>query len=50
LPDDIKALAQATLAHRLIVKPEAELRGQSARAIIDDILQKTPLDLGKVTE
>jgi MoxR-like ATPase len=49
LPDDIKYLARVTLAHRLIVKPEAELRGRDARAILDDVLQNTPLDLGGVT-
>ena len=50
LPDDIKYLAQVTLAHRLIVHPEAELRGQTARVILGEVLQKTPLDLGKVDE
>ena len=48
LPDDIKTLAQVTLAHRLIVKPEAELRGRSAKAILEDVLQTTALDLGGV--
>ena len=48
LPDDIKTLAQVTLAHRLIVKPEAELRGRSAKAILEDVLQSTALDLGGV--
>jgi MoxR-like ATPase len=48
LPDDIKYLAQVTLAHRLIVRPEAELRGRSAKAILDEVLQNTPLELGRV--
>ena len=26
-PDDVKSLAQATLAHRLSLRPEAELEG-----------------------
>ena len=47
IPDDIKRLAQVTLAHRLIVKPEAELRGRSAGVILQDVLQNTPLDLGR---
>jgi MoxR-like ATPase len=46
LPDDIKSLVPLTLAHRLIVRPEAELRGRTAGAILDDVLEKTPLDLG----
>ncbi len=48
LPDDVKYLAPVTLAHRLIVRPEAELRGRGAALILADILQSTPLDLGKV--
>ena len=48
LPDDIKYLAPVTLPHRFIVTPEAELRGRNAKAILDDVLQNTALDLGKV--
>jgi MoxR-like ATPase len=48
LPDDIKTLVPLTLAHRLILKPEAELRGRSARSVLEDVLEKTPLDLGGV--
>ncbi len=43
LPDDIKTLAPVTLTHRLIVKPEAELRGRSAASILADVLESTPL-------
>jgi MoxR-like ATPase len=49
LPEDIKMLVPLTLAHRLILKPEAELRGRDARLILEDILEKTPLDLGNVS-
>ena len=49
-PDDIKYLVQVTLAHRLIVKPDAELRGRSASSILDEILEKTPLNLGAVDD
>jgi MoxR-like ATPase len=45
IPDDIKYLAPVVLLHRLIVRPESELRGRSARSILDDILVDTPLDL-----
>ncbi|HVN14900.1 MAG TPA: MoxR family ATPase [Anaerolineales bacterium] len=48
IPDDIKYLVPVTLAHRLIVKPEAELRGHTAQAILSDVLQNTSLDLGSV--
>jgi len=49
IPEDIKTLVPLTLAHRVILAPEAELRGQTARTILEDILEKTPLDLGDVT-
>ena len=48
VPEDIKVLVPLTLAHRLILKPEAELRGRTARTILEDILEKTALDLGSV--
>jgi MoxR-like ATPase len=48
LPEDIKALVHATLIHRLIVKPEAELRGRDAEVILDEIIDKVPLDIGKL--
>ena len=46
LPEDIKALALPTLAHRLILKPESELRGRTARLVLEDLLKSVPLDLG----
>jgi MoxR-like ATPase len=48
IPDDIKALVPMTLSHRLILKPEAELRGLTAQAILNNVLENTPLDLGEV--
>jgi MoxR-like ATPase len=48
VPDDIKALASLTLAHRLIVKPESQLRGRTAPAILGDILEQTELDIGEL--
>ncbi len=48
LPDDIKYLVPVTLSHRLILRPEAELRGRSAKVVLDDILHNTPLNLGSV--
>jgi MoxR-like ATPase len=46
IPDDIKLLAPLTLAHRLILRPESQLRGRNALAIIAEILEQTPLDIG----
>ena len=48
IPDDIKYLVPVTLTHRLIVTSEAELRGHSSAAIVKELLNNTPLDLGSV--
>ncbi len=48
IPDDIKYLAPFTLTHRLIVKPEAELRNRTSQAVIADLLSTIPLDIGKL--
>jgi MoxR-like ATPase len=48
IPDDIKYLVPVTLPHRLIVTSEAELRGRNASVVINDLLTKTPLDLGTI--
>ncbi len=47
-PDDIKTLVPLTLAHRLILKPEAELRGHTAHTVLQNVVENTPLDLGNV--
>jgi MoxR-like ATPase len=44
-PDEVKYLVKVTMAHRLIVKPEAELRGRTAESILSDVLENTPLNL-----
>lgn len=46
LPDDIQALIVPTLAHRLILKPESELRGRTAQVVLGEILKSVPLELG----
>ena len=46
IPDDIKYLAPVTLPHRLIIRPEAELRGRTTAGILEDVLEGTPLDIG----
>jgi MoxR-like ATPase len=43
IPDDIKALATAALAHRLIMSPEARMRNATARAVIEYILREVPV-------
>jgi len=40
LPDDIQALAGPVLRHRLILRPNAELRGLTAAHVIDEIVAR----------
>ncbi len=42
-PDDVKALAQATLAHRLSLRPEAELEGVRVAQVLDSALNSVPV-------
>jgi MoxR-like ATPase len=43
LPDDVKAMASAALAHRLLLKPELWIRGVQAEQIVRDLLEQTPV-------
>jgi MoxR-like ATPase len=43
IPDDVKALAEVTLAHRTIVGPSARMKDISSRTIVQDILATTPV-------
>ena len=38
IPDDIKALAEPVLAHRLVLDPEAEFDGVTAQAVIGQVI------------
>jgi MoxR-like ATPase len=43
IPDDVKALAEPTLAHRVIVTPSARIRNIDSRAVIHDIVRTVPV-------
>ncbi|MDQ6613992.1 MAG: MoxR family ATPase [Actinomycetota bacterium] len=43
LPEDIKALAVPVLAHRLILTPEAEIKGRTAADLVEEALAATPV-------
>lgn len=43
IPDDVKLLAKATLAHRMIVSPAARVRGITSEVILDEILTTVPV-------
>lgn len=40
MPDDIKALASPVLEHRMTMRPEAQMRGESTAAVIEATLGK----------
>ena len=43
LPDDVKAVARAVLAHRLILAPEARSAGLTAGEIVGEAVEQTPV-------
>lgn len=45
IPDDVKRLVPLTLAHRVIVKPESQLRGRTASTILAEIVEHVEIDL-----
>jgi len=44
VPDDVKALAAPTLAHRLILQPQARLKDLAATTVIAEILASVPVE------
>ncbi|HEU4675717.1 MAG TPA: MoxR family ATPase [Motilibacteraceae bacterium] len=42
-PDDVKALARPVLAHRVELRPEAELEGVTAASVLDGVLAAVPV-------
>ncbi|MBA2753444.1 MAG: MoxR family ATPase [Chloroflexia bacterium] len=43
IPDDVKALAEPTLAHRIIVTPSARMRHVDGRAVVGSLLGAVPV-------
>lgn len=48
IPDDVKALAEATLAHRLIVSPSARIKDVNPKTVIQEIAQSVPVPGARV--
>ena len=46
LPDDVKELAVAVIAHRLVLSPEGRLRGIRSSQVVADILDNLPIGAG----
>lgn len=47
-PEDVKALAEPVLAHRLLLTPEAELRGASTAGVLRDAMNAVPVPQRRV--
>jgi MoxR-like ATPase len=47
IPDDIQSLIPLILTHRVIISPEAALRGRSVSNILKEIIESTPLSFNK---
>jgi len=43
VPDDIKLMAPYVLTHRLILAPQAQLRGREAEDLVADIVEQVPV-------
>jgi MoxR-like ATPase len=42
-PDDVKAIVEPVLNHRLILRPEAQMRGASVVEVIEQVLSSVPV-------
>ncbi|MBI2898562.1 MAG: MoxR family ATPase [Planctomycetes bacterium] len=45
-PDHLKHLAAPVLGHRIVLKPQASLRGVAGEAIVKSILERVPVPVG----
>jgi MoxR-like ATPase len=48
LPDDVKRLAPAVLAHRLLTSSRTRMRGMQSVEVIKNILATTPVPIEKI--
>jgi len=45
IPDDVKSLFIPVIAHRLLIKAEARMRGKTEEDILREILERTPIPI-----
>lgn len=45
LPDDVQYLAPAILTHRMVLKPESQLRGRAAADVVREVLERKALPI-----
>lgn len=48
LPDDIRHMAQPVLSHRLVLTPEARMKGISASQVLAQLIDTVPVPTGRV--
>ena len=48
LPDDIRQMALPVLSHRLVLMPEARMKGISAETVLSQLLETVPVPTGRV--
>jgi MoxR-like ATPase len=48
IPDDVKALAVATLGHRVIISPAARIKDVDSGSILEEMMRTTPVPGTKV--
>lgn len=48
IPDDVRYLIPYVISHRMIIRPDAGLRGRTLKRIVEDIQDQVPLELGDV--
>jgi MoxR-like ATPase len=48
IPDDIKELAEPSLAHRLIMSPAARMKNVDSRLVVRELLTSTPVPGARV--
>ena len=47
LPDDIRRMALPVLSHRLILTPEARMKGVSAQQVLSQLIDTVPVPTGR---
>jgi MoxR-like ATPase len=46
VPDDVKAIAVAVMAHRVLLSPSARMRGVSQESVVEEVMAETPVPGG----
>jgi MoxR-like ATPase len=47
IPDDVKAVSVPVLAHRVVIRPDAQARGLTPESVIEDLFAAVPVPAGR---